>query len=80
MKVQNHKVVNSNLRIGIIIVRNFSIYVACYNIKIEANGTVQLTFDRALTIFTEDMGNRKFYINAYTETDILIILPHVYYT
>ena len=40
MKVQNHKVVNSNLRIGIIIVRNFSIYIACYNIKIEANGTV----------------------------------------
>ena len=26
------------------------------------------------------MSNGKFYIKAYTETDILIILPHYYYT
>ena len=39
-KVQNHKVVNSKLRIGIIIVRNFSIYIACYHMKIDANRAV----------------------------------------
>ena len=37
-KVQNHKVVNSKLRIGI--VRNFSIYIACYHMKIDANRAV----------------------------------------
>ena len=39
-KIQNHKVVNSKLRIGIIIVRNFSIYIACYHMKIDANRAV----------------------------------------
>ena len=33
-------VVNSKLRIGIIIVKNFSIYIACYHIKIDANRAV----------------------------------------
>ena len=40
MKVQNHKVINSKLRIGIIAVRNFSIYIACYHMKIYANRAV----------------------------------------
>ena len=39
-KVQNHKVINSKLRIGIIIVTNFSIYIACYHMKIDANKAV----------------------------------------
>ena len=39
-KVQNHKVINSKLRIGIIIARNFSIYIVCYNMKIDANRAV----------------------------------------
>ena len=40
MKVQNHKVVNSKLRIGIIVVRRFSIYIACHHMKIDANRAV----------------------------------------
>ena len=36
-KVQNHKVVNSKPKIGIIIARNFSIYSACYHMKIDGN-------------------------------------------
>ena len=39
-KIQNHKVVNLKLRIGIIIVRNFSIYIICYYMKIDVNGAV----------------------------------------
>ena len=39
-KVQNHKVVNSKLKIGIIIVRSFSIHIACCHIKIDANRAV----------------------------------------
>ena len=39
-KIQNHEVINSKLRIGIIIARNFSIYIACY-MKIDANRAVQ---------------------------------------
>ena len=39
-KVQNQKVINSKLRIGIIIARNFSIYIACYHMKIDANRAV----------------------------------------
>ena len=39
-KFQNHKVVNSKLRIGTAIVRNFSIYIACYHMKIYANRVV----------------------------------------
>ena len=39
-KVQNHQVVNSKLRIDIIIVRNFRIYIACYHMKIDANRAV----------------------------------------
>ena len=35
---------------------------------------------RALIIFTKVMSNDKFYIKGYTEIDILIILPLVYYT
>ena len=79
-KVPNHKIVNSKLRTGFIIVRNFSIYIACYHIKIDADREVKWTFDRAQIIFTEVMSNGKFYIKAYTEIDVLIILPHVYYT
>ena len=52
-KVQNHKVVNSKLRIGIIIVRNFNIYIACYHMNIDANREVQRTFDKTLIIFTK---------------------------
>ena len=39
-KVQNHKVINSKLRIGIINARNFIIYIACYHMKIDANRAV----------------------------------------
>ena len=39
-KVQDHKVVNSKLRIGIFIVRKFSIYSAVYYMKIDANKAV----------------------------------------
>ena len=39
-KVQNHQVINSKLRIGIIIARNFSIYLACYLMKVDANRAV----------------------------------------
>ena len=39
-KVRNHKVINSKLRIGIIIARNFSIYIVCYHMKIDANRAV----------------------------------------
>ena len=39
-KVQNHKFINSKLRIGIIIARYFSIYIACYHMKIDANRAV----------------------------------------
>ena len=65
-KVQNHQVVNSKLRIGIIIVRNFSIYIDCYHMKIDANRAVQSTSDRTVIIFTEVMSNGKFYIKAYS--------------
>ena len=34
-------------------------------------------FSRAVIKFTELMGNGKFYIKAYTEIDILIILPYI---
>ena len=39
-KVQNHEVINTKLRIGIIIARNFSIYIACYHMKIDAHRAV----------------------------------------
>ena len=39
-KTQNHNVINSKLRIGIIIARNFSNYIACYHMKIDANRAV----------------------------------------
>ena len=48
--VQDHKVVNLKLRIGIIIARNFSIYMASFHIKIDGNRAVWWTFDRALII------------------------------
>ena len=38
--VQDHKVVNLKLRIGIIIARNFSIYMASFHIKIDGNRAV----------------------------------------
>ena len=40
IKVQNQKVINSKLTIGIVIVRNFSIYIPCHHIKINANRAV----------------------------------------
>ena len=39
-KVQDHKVANLKLRIGIIIARNFSIYMASFYIKIDGNRAV----------------------------------------
>ena len=39
-KVQNHKIINSKLRIGIIIAGNFSIYIAFYHMKVDANRAV----------------------------------------
>ena len=39
-KVKNHKAVNSKFRIGIIIVRNISIYIVWYHLKIDANRTI----------------------------------------
>ena len=36
-KIKNHKVINSKLRIDIVIARNFSIYIACYHMKIDVN-------------------------------------------
>ena len=39
-KVQDHKVVNSKLRIGIFIVRKFSIYSVVYYMKMDANKAV----------------------------------------
>ena len=39
-KVQDHKVTNLKLRIGIIIARNFSIYMASFYIKIDGNRAV----------------------------------------
>ena len=39
-KVQNHKVINSKLRIGIIVARNFSICIPCFHMKIDANRAI----------------------------------------
>ena len=78
-KVQNHKVVNSSLGLVLLLLEILSFILLAIIWKPMQIEQFSVKY-RALIIFTKVMSNDKFYIKGYTEIDILIILPLVYYT